>query len=116
MTDLERALAEIRGFDGVEHVLLVGDDGLLVQHHGGAGLDVEAAAAMLPALLGAAAGLGAVAGGALRTAVLELDAGVAVVQPLSRELVLAVLLARGVGFAPLLRRLRADRAALAALV
>lgn len=117
MSQLDSALQSLRAHPGVEHVLVLGRDGLLIQHAGESGLDAETVSAMVPGLAQAAHGLGAAAGlGAAVTAVVQLAAGVAVVTVLSDEILLAVLLRGGVGFAPLLRDLGERRGTLAALV
>lgn len=117
MSELDRTLTELRAHEGVEHVLVLGRDGLLIQHLGDGTLDLDTVAAMAPALATSADSLASAAGrGVFSTAVLELEHGVAVVLALSAELLLTVLLRGGVGFAPLLHALRRDRARLAELV
>jgi len=117
MPPLETALAAIGAHPGVEHVLVLGRDGLLIQHAGGAGLDAETVSAMAPGVAQAAGELGRAAGmGGAQTVAVKLDAGVALVASLSADLLLAVLLRDGVGFAPLLRELAERRGELAALV
>jgi predicted regulator of Ras-like GTPase activity (Roadblock/LC7/MglB family) len=117
MSDLDDALDRIRSHDGVEHVLVLGRDGLLIQHAGYGGLDPETVSAMVPGVAQAASSLGAAAGGgAASTVVARLSNGVAVVQALSDDVLLAVLLREGVGFAPLLRELADGSGALAKLV
>jgi hypothetical protein len=105
MSELDQALDRIRSHDGVEHVLVLRP------------LDADTVSAMVPGVAQAAASLGAAAGlGAAATVVVRLDEGVAVVQGLSPEVLLAVLLRGNVGFAPLLRELGQGRDELAALV
>lgn len=118
MTQLDDALLRVRTHQGVEHVLLVGMDGLLVSHIGeSGGIDPERVAAMVPGLIAAAGSLGAAAeGGECSTVVLELELGVAIAMPLSSELLLAVLLRPDVPFPGLLREVRRDRGRIAALV
>ena len=118
MTQLDEALRSVREHDGVEHVLLVGMDGLLVRHLGdGAGVDPDRVAAMVPGVVTSAGSFAHAAGGGdPSTAVLELADGVAVITPLSEELLLAVLLRPGVGFTGLLRDVRRNRGHLASLV
>jgi predicted regulator of Ras-like GTPase activity (Roadblock/LC7/MglB family) len=117
MSQLDSALHTLRAHAGVEHVLVLGRDGLLIQHAGENGLDAETVSAMVPGLAQAAHGLGGASGlGAAVTAVVQLAGGVAVVSVLSDELLLAVLLRSGVGFAPLLRDLAEQRGTLATLV
>lgn len=117
MPPLETALAALGAHPGVDHVLVLGRDGLLIQHAGGAGLDAETVSAMAPGVAAAAGGLGQAAGlGDVQTVVLKLENGVALVAVLSADLLLAVLLRDGVGFAPLLRELAERRGELASLV
>jgi len=117
MTQLDSALHALRAHAGVEHVLVLGRDGLLIQHSGEGELDAETVSAMVPGLAQAAHGLGSSAGmGAAVAVVVQLAAGVAVVSVLSDELLLAVLLRSGVGFAPLLRDVGERRGTLATLV
>jgi hypothetical protein len=72
---------------------------------------------MVPGVAGAAAALGGAAGlGPAATVVVRLERGVAVVQGLGDEVLLAVLLQGGTGFAPLLRELADGRERLASLV
>ena len=117
MSELDQALDRIRSHPGVEHVLVLGRDRLLIQHAGAAGLDAETVSAMVPGVAGAAAALGGAAGlGPAATVVVRLERGVAVVQGLGDEVLLAVLLQGGTGFAPLLRELADGRERLASLV
>ena len=118
MTELDEALRALQEHDGVEHLLLVGRDGLLIRDAGDrADFPVETAAAMIPGLASACGALGRATGqGAFTTAALEFASGVVVVAPLSSEVLLAVVLRPGVGFAPLLRTLRRDRDRLAGLL
>lgn len=117
MSDLDAALDAIRGHPGVEHVLVLGRDGLLIQHAGAGALDAETVSAMVPGLASAANALGGAAGlGSADTVVVRLEGGVALATVLSDDVLLAVLLREGVGFAHLLHDLSARRPALAALV
>jgi predicted regulator of Ras-like GTPase activity (Roadblock/LC7/MglB family) len=118
MTQLDDALSGLTRHEGVEHLLLLGDDGLLIRHLGdGAALEPETVAAMVPEIVTASGALGQAAGrGELATAVLQLRAGVVVIAPLSSEVLLAVVLRPGVGFSSLLRRLHEERDDLAGLL
>jgi predicted regulator of Ras-like GTPase activity (Roadblock/LC7/MglB family) len=117
MSELDAALDAIRGHPGVEHVLVLGRDGLLIQHAGAGALDAETASAMVPGLASAASALGgAVGAGDAETVVVKLERGVAIATALGPDVLLAVLLGGDAGFAPLLRELAARREALAALV
>jgi predicted regulator of Ras-like GTPase activity (Roadblock/LC7/MglB family) len=117
MSELDQALRDLRRHEGVEHVLMLGRDGLLVQHLGDESLDVETATAMVPGIASACGSLGhASSSGEFTTAVIEFEAGVGIVLPLSSDLLLLVLLQSGIGFAPLLHELREQRDRLSSLV
>lgn len=117
MSDLDAALDAIRSHPGVEHVLVLGRDGLLIQHAGDRSLDAETVSAMIPGIATATQGLAGAAGaGAARMVVARMEHGVAVVSILSAEILLAVLLGGDVGFAPLLRELGERHDTLASLV
>jgi predicted regulator of Ras-like GTPase activity (Roadblock/LC7/MglB family) len=118
MASLEDALAELRAQDGVRHLLLLGNDGLLVRHLGERdGVDEETLAAMVPGVASACGALARAAGaGSFASAVLEFDSGVGILASLSPELLLLLVLRPGVGFAPLLRQVRQQRGGLADLL
>jgi predicted regulator of Ras-like GTPase activity (Roadblock/LC7/MglB family) len=118
MTQLDQALLGLKSHEGVEHLLLVGTDGLLIRHVGEAdGVSADTVAAMVPGVVAAAGALArSVGGDQASTAVLELDDGVAIVTTLSPEMLLAILVRSGVGFTSLLRELRRERGRLAELV
>jgi predicted regulator of Ras-like GTPase activity (Roadblock/LC7/MglB family) len=117
MADLDRTLEDLRGHPGVDHVLILGRDGLLVRHLGAEPLDTDTVSAMVPGIATTAGQVGEASGlGDFSAAVVELERGVAVVVALSDELLIALLLQPGVGFAPLLTRVRRDREVLAAAV
>jgi len=118
MPRLDEILSRIKIHEGVEHIFLLGGDGLLVRHIGEPRtLEVETVAAMIPGLGAACASLGRVGDlGAMVTAVIEFKLGVAIILSLSSELLLAIVLEPGVGFAALLRDLRQERDALASLL
>ncbi|HET7274791.1 MAG TPA: roadblock/LC7 domain-containing protein [Longimicrobiaceae bacterium] len=118
MSSLDEVLSSIQDHPGVDHVLMLGRDGLLIQHLGHAdALDTETTSAVVPEIARASEQLGHA--GDMRgfsTAVLEFAGHVAIVVPVSDDLILAVLLRSDVGFAPLLRELRTGRERFAALL
>lgn len=117
MPQLDTALSSLAAHPGVRHVLVLGRDGLLIAHHGDAELDAETVSAMVPGIAQAASDLGLASGaGPAATIAVRMESGVAVIGVLSSDVLLAVLLGDGVGFAPLLRDLSARRDELAALV
>lgn len=117
MSSLAEALQELRSHPGVQHVLVLGADGLLIQHLGDAEIDVETVTAMVPGITAACRSLGQAGGqGGFSTAVIEFERGVCVALELSDEVIVALLLEPGTGFAPLLRTVRGRRDELAAAV
>jgi predicted regulator of Ras-like GTPase activity (Roadblock/LC7/MglB family) len=117
MSELDDLLATFARHEGVEQLVLLGRDGLVVQHLGGSFSEVEALAARIPGLAAASDALAASGrSGQFRTAVLEFDEGVAIIVTLSSDLLLAATVLPGVGFAPLLRDLRNGRDTLIGLL
>lgn len=117
MSELEVTLDKLRAHEGVEHVILLGRDGLVIQDRGETERNEETIAARIPAVAASCAALGtAAARGDFATAVLEFERGVATVVALPDDLLLVVLIRRGVGFAPLLRELRRERERLGSLL
>lgn len=110
-------VAVIRQREGVDAAVVLGRDGLLIDGQLTAGLDAEDIAARIPAIITSADELGsATSRGDLRTAVLELKSGTAIVSVLSADAVLLVLVAHGANIANLLFELRRHREHIAALV
>jgi len=103
--------------DGVEAVILLGRDGLVIDSHTGPALDAEHLAAHVPPLVTSADALAVHAGrGALVTAVIEYERGFAVVCALSSEAVLLVLVHPAANVGSLLFELRRHRGNIASLV
>lgn len=117
MPTIRDLVATVRQFDGVQAALVLGRDGLLIDSEANAGIDAEQVAAHVPSILQFADELGAAAAaGALRTAVLELETGLAVLTAMSGEVVLLVLLRADANVGALLYDLRRHRSGLGALV
>jgi predicted regulator of Ras-like GTPase activity (Roadblock/LC7/MglB family) len=110
MSKLDAALARLRDNEGVEQLILLGRDGLVVTQVGVQPGEDEPVAARIPGLALACEALGKAAGrGGFLTSVLEFEHGVVIVLLLSPELLLGVVVRPRVGFGPLLRELRAER-------
>jgi hypothetical protein len=110
-------VATVRQFDGVQAALVLGRDGLLIDSDAASGLDAEQIAAHVPPILQFADELGAAAAaGTLRTAVLELETGLAVLTAMSADVVLVALLRADANVGALLYDLRRHRSGLGALV
>lgn len=118
MIQLDQLLDAILRHPGVEHVSILGADGLPVRTRGEPpGLAVDALAALAPDVAAAAATLGSAAHrGGFVTAALEFTAGVVILAPLSSDLIFAVVLRPGVGFAELLAELHIQRDRIAPLL
>jgi predicted regulator of Ras-like GTPase activity (Roadblock/LC7/MglB family) len=114
LRDLVRAIADREGVDGV---VVLGRDGLLIEAQTARDLDGEQLAAHVPALAAAADALGDTAGrGALISAIVELERGLCVVSTLSADALLFVALKQDADAAPLLLDLRRHRANIASIV
>lgn len=112
--DLVRAIAQR---EGVEAVVILGRDGLLIDGRTAGEQDGEHLAALTPAIASAAERLGHAAHrGALITAVLEHERGMAVVFSISADALLLVLVHSTADVGPLLYELRRHRANIASLV
>lgn len=123
---LKQLVEAIVQHEGVEAVLVIGRDGLLVDGRtGSAPVDLDSLAAHLPRVLNAATALGDAASGdgqaqsgrgELVSAVMEFEQGLALAAVLSPEASLLVLLGRGSNAAPLLYDLRRFRGRIASII
>lgn len=112
--DLVRAIAQR---EGVEAVVILGRDGLLIDGRTTGDADVEHLAALTPVVVSAAEAIGqASGGGSLITAVLEYDRGMAVVSCISADALMIVLAHESANMGMLLYDLRRHRASIASLV
>lgn len=103
--------------DGVEAVIILGNDGLPIDSQAAPGHDSEAVAAHLPGLLQAAEELGRSANrGELTAGVLEYADGLAVVANLSADAKLLVLARPHANLGPLLYDLARHRVQIARLL
>ena len=117
MPNIRDLVAAIRQREGVDAAIVLGHDGLLIDSQIAPGLDAEDMAARVPAIIGAANDFGAaVTRGALLTAVLEHQNGLAIVSVLSEEATLLVLVSPRANIGQLLLELRRNRGHIAALV
>ena len=120
LTQLVEAIVQ---HEGVEAVLVIGRDGLLVDGRSGSvPVDLDALAAHLPRVLdavtalGSAARDGATGQGELVSTVMEFEQGLALAAVLSSDASLLVLLGRGANAAPLLYDLRRFRGRIASII
>jgi uncharacterized protein len=122
---LKQLVEAIVQHEGVEAVLVIGRDGLLVDGRtGSTPVDLDALAAHLPRVLNAATALGGaissdgkVGGrGELVSTIMEFEHGLALAAVLSPDASLLVLLGRGANAAPLLYDLRRFRGRIASII
>ena len=117
MATIRDLVGAIRRREGVEAVVVLGRDGLVIDSQLASGLTADDLAAHVPSVLTAADELGMAAGrDALATAVLEYPGGLAIVSVLSGEALLLVLAQPNPNLGQLLFELRRNREHIAALV
>ncbi|HET7583307.1 MAG TPA: roadblock/LC7 domain-containing protein [Gemmatimonadaceae bacterium] len=118
MPTIRELVAALRERDGVEAAVLLGRDGLVIDAANALpAADTDAIAALVPAVVGSADALGHQSGrGALLTAILEHEGGIAVVSVLTPDAVLLVMMRESAHVGPLLFELRRSRQHLASLV
>lgn len=103
--------------EGVDTVIILGNDGLPIDSRTPPGSDPDALAALIPSVLRACDQLGTTAsGGALEMGVLEYGGGAAVVANLSSDAKLLILARPRANIGPLLYDLKRFRAEIAGLL
>jgi predicted regulator of Ras-like GTPase activity (Roadblock/LC7/MglB family) len=114
---IRELVAALATRDGVEGVILLGRDGLVIDGRSAQSADLDHLAAHVPPLVTAAEELSERAGrGELATAVLEYARGYAVVTTLTAEAVLLVLVGASANLGALLYDLRTHRSHIASIV
>ncbi len=117
MATIRDLVAALRRREGVDAVVVLGRDGLLIDGQAEGGLIGDDLAAHVPGIVSSADELGRAANrGELLTGVLEYGAGLAIVSALSTDAILLVLTSSGAHVGPLLFELRRHREQIAALV
>lgn len=117
MATIRDLVAAIRRRDGIDAAVVLGRDGLLIDHDAEGRVDAEQVAAHVPSVLQYAEELSAAAAqGRLLTAVHENERGTTVMSAMSSETVLLVLMSPTADVGALLFDLRRHRANIAALV
>ncbi len=117
MASIRDLVAALRQREGVDAVIVLGRDGLLIDSQTIPGLSAEDLAARIPSIIGPSDELGTAAGrGEIVTVVLEHQLGLAIVSVLSVEAILLVLVQPSANIGQLLYELRRNREHIAALV
>jgi predicted regulator of Ras-like GTPase activity (Roadblock/LC7/MglB family) len=117
MPTIRDLVAAIRQREGVEAAVVLGRDGLLIDSQAMSSFDSEQVAAHVPSIIQFADEFGvAAARGALQTAIMEHEHGLAVICALSSDALLLVLVQPTANLGQLLYELRRHRANIAALV
>jgi predicted regulator of Ras-like GTPase activity (Roadblock/LC7/MglB family) len=117
LPNIRDLVANIRLREGVDAVIVLGHDGLLIDSQIGPGIDAEDIAARVPAIIAAGNEFGAATHrGELLTTVLEYETGLAIVSVLSSDAILLVLVSRSANVGQLLFELRRNREHIAGLV
>jgi predicted regulator of Ras-like GTPase activity (Roadblock/LC7/MglB family) len=106
----------IRQRAGIEAVVVLGRDGLLIDSQGTLNLDAEGLAARVPGIVAAADEIGTTSGrGTMRIAVIEQEEGYAVVSSVGDDALLCVLTTRAADLGSLLYDVRRHRESIARL-
>ncbi len=117
MATIRDLVSALRRRDGVDAVIVLGRDGLLIDGSTANALDPDGLAAHVPLLVLAAADMGRASGrGSFTLMVIEYGAGMGVVAQVSPDVLLLILLRDGANLASLLFDLRRHRAQIASIV
>jgi hypothetical protein len=117
MPNIRDFTSALRQRPGVDAVLVLGRDGLLIEGFAAPGLNNEDLAARVPALVEEAEALGkATVQGALNTAILEHQKGYAIVASLADDTLLLILLRPSADLGGLLFDVRRYRGNIASLI
>jgi predicted regulator of Ras-like GTPase activity (Roadblock/LC7/MglB family) len=103
--------------DGVEAVIVLGRDGLTIDAVARNGLDTDGLSALIPSVAAACNRLGtAAARGEFSSGVVEFGRGMIVVNVLTSDVLLAIVVAPGLNIGALLFELQRHRASIAGLL
>jgi uncharacterized protein len=106
----------IRQKPGIEAVVVLGRDGLLIDSQGSMKIDSEGLAARVPGIVAAADEIGVTTGrGGMRMAVIEQEQGYAVISSVGDDALLCVLTSRNADLTSLLYDVRRHRESIARL-
>lgn len=117
MPGIRDLVAAVRQREGVEAAVVLGNDGLLIHGSGQPGFDLDTLAATVPSIVSMTADLARTARiGEMDSAVVQTSDGFIVVNVISAEALLLIILRFDANIAQLLGELRRNRESIAALV
>lgn len=117
MPGIRDLVAAIRQREGVEAAVVLGNDGLLIQGDGQPGFDLDVLSATVPGIVSATTELARTARiGQMDSVVVQTSDGFIVVNVISADALLLVVLRFDANIAQLLGELRRNRESIAALV
>ncbi|MDO8500526.1 MAG: roadblock/LC7 domain-containing protein [Gemmatimonadaceae bacterium] len=116
MPSIRDLTVAIRNRPGIEAVVVLGRDGLLIDSQCATSLDAEGLAARVPGIVASADEIGATTGrGEMRIALIEQENGYAVVSSVGDDALLCVLTSRSADLGSLLYDVRRHRESIARL-
>jgi len=117
MATIRDLVGALRQREGVDAAVVLGRDGLLIDSETSGSVNAESVAALVPSIVAAAEEFGVHdSRGALNTAILEYQRGIAVIALLSTDALLLVLAQPSANIGQLLFELRRNRENISALV
>jgi predicted regulator of Ras-like GTPase activity (Roadblock/LC7/MglB family) len=117
MATIRDLVGALRQREGVDAAVVLGRDGLLIDSQTTGSVNAESVAALIPSIVAAAEEFGTHASrGALTTAILEFEQGIAIVALLSSDALLLVLAQPSANVGRLLFELRRNRENISSLV
>ena len=117
MAKIQDVVQALETRSGVEAVIVLGRDGLTIDGRAGPDLDPDIVAALVPPVVDACVALGTAGSrGQFATAVIECDAGLAIVAQITAESLLVILVKPDTNVGKLLYELRRHRVAIADLL
>ena len=117
MATIRDLVGALRQREGVDAAVVLGRDGLLIDSQTTGNVNAESVAALIPSIVAAAEEFGTHASrGALTTAILEFEQGIAIIALLSTDALLLVLAQPSANVGRLLFELRRNRENISSLV
>lgn len=117
MPTIHDVVEALESRDGIDAVIVLGHDGLVIDAQGGDDLDTESVAALVPSIVESCSRVGDAGDwGVFRMGVVEFTNGLAIVADLSAESLLAILVRPDTNIGDLLYELQTHRGSIAQLL